>query len=85
MAERGMKILARVHDWSRTSAMRQVLVEKLCDGFFVKVLRLQSTLTHPPAKVSKAAEVSFLGRRCIATAAEILLVDTGIRRQRRSS
>ena len=32
MAERGMKILARVHGWSRTSAMRQVLVEKLCDG-----------------------------------------------------
>ena len=43
-------------------ALRQVSVEKLRDDIFVKVLHVQSALAHPPAKVNKAAEVSFLGR-----------------------
>ena len=61
MTECGPKILARVHDRSRTPAMRQVLVEKLRDDLFVKVLRVQSALAHPPAKVNKAAEVVLPG------------------------
>jgi hypothetical protein len=58
MAECGPKILARVPDRSRTPAMRQVLVEKLRDDLFVKLLRGQPALADPPAKVNKAAEVS---------------------------
>jgi hypothetical protein len=82
MAECGPKILAPVHDRSRTPAMRQMLVEKLRDALFVKVLRVQSALAHPPAKVDKAAEVASLGRWCIAVVAEIPLLDTYVRRQR---
>ena len=78
MAKCGPKILARVHDRSWTPAMRQVLVEKLRDDVFVKVLRVEPALAHPPAKVNKAAEVSSLGRRRIAAVAEISLVDTRI-------
>jgi hypothetical protein len=85
MTKCGAKMLARVPDWSRTPAMRQVFVEKLPDGLFVKILRVQSALAHPPAKVDKAAEVSSLGRRRIAVVAKISLVDTRIGRQRRGS
>jgi hypothetical protein len=85
MTECGPKMLARVHDRSRTLATRQVLVEKLQDDVFVKILRIQPALAHPPAKVSKAAEVSYGGRRRIAAAAEISLVDTRIGRQRSAS
>ncbi len=85
MAECGPKILAPVHDRSRTAAMRQMLVEKLRDALFVKVLRVQSALAHPPPKVDKAAEVASLGRRRIAVVAKISLVDTRIGRQRSGS
>ena len=80
MTECGPKIRARVFDRSRTPAMWQVFVEKLRDDLFVKVLRVQSALAHPPAKVDKAAEMSSLGRRRIAAVAEIILEDTRIGR-----
>jgi hypothetical protein len=62
--------------------MWQVFVEKPCDDPVVKVLRVQSALAHPTAKVGKAAEMSSLGRRRIAAVAEIILEDTRIGRQR---
>jgi hypothetical protein len=65
--------------------MWQVFVEKLRDDLFVKVLRVQSALAHPPAKVDKAAEMSSLGRRRIAAVAEIILEDTRIGLQRSGS
>jgi len=65
--------------------MWQVFVEKLRDDLVVKVLRVQSALAHPPAKVGKAAEMSSLGRRRIAAVAEISLVDFRIARQRSGS
>jgi hypothetical protein len=80
MTECGPKIRARVSDRSRTPAMWQVFVEKLRDDLFVKVLRVQSALAHPPAKVDKAAEMSSLGRRRIAAVAEIILEDIRVGR-----
>jgi hypothetical protein len=62
MAEGSPKIRPRAPDRSWTPALRQVSVEKLRDDLFVKVLHVQSALAHPPAKVNKAAEASFLGR-----------------------
>jgi len=68
------KIRARVFDLSRTPVIRQVSVKELRNDLFLKVLRVQPALAHPPARVNKAPEVSSLGRRCIAVVAEISLV-----------
>jgi hypothetical protein len=68
MAECGPKIFAPVHDRSRTSAMRQVFVEKPCDDVLVKMFRVQSALAHPPANaVSGQLTASSPGaaRECV--------------------
>jgi hypothetical protein len=62
-----------------------VLVEKLSDYVLVKVFSIELTLLHPPGKVSKAAEVTSLGRWRIAAADKVTLVDIYVRLQRAPS